>query len=78
MSRTFKLPKADSFGNFWFGNKYEDPAIFPIRCFHAENQGKYFLSLGGDKGVVFYGSELMAFVSPEEALEYLNRIFKRV
>lgn len=64
------LPKPDKFGNFWLGSKPQGPAIFLSGL--LMRPGRYFASLGGDRGLLTAGPEIRYFASAEEALSALH------
>lgn len=75
-----KLPKADGYGNYWFGEAGTDcPVIFCRRANkdHGEN-GRWFLSVGGDRGVVFEHGGIKEYRTPKLALEDLESMLEGV
>lgn len=66
---SYKLPDEDAWGNYWLSrgtNRVHGPVIL-----HG-GKGMWFVSRGGDQGVLFDGPVIQYFDSPEKALEALN------
>ena len=68
-----KLPKVDGYGAYWFGTPGTDcPAIFPRKANDHGESGRWFLSLGGERGVVFENGAIKEYRTPKLALEAME------
>jgi hypothetical protein len=79
---TYKLPRPNEFGDYWLGDKFHDPAIFPSSRLverrdsdqkDVVKNGTFIATLGDVRGFVFDGPDLRRFKSPQEALVEINK-----
>ena len=79
----YRLPRADSYGNYWLGNRPKcetdgpaGPALFSSRVLKNGRwqTACYILFLGDAKGFVFSGPLLRRYATAADALADLNRL----
>ena len=66
------LPKPTPFGDYWLAGQHAAPAILRLGFLIDDRPPKYMAStpIGG---VIFTGSRIAAFASPEEALREIRK-----
>lgn len=70
-----RLPRPDQYGNYWlsFGQRPNGPALLKAGGYKASNRSEgWFASHGDDRGVLFSGTQIRYFLTPESALEALR------
>ena len=68
-----RLPKPDSFGNYWLGAKPHGPAIL-----HSALHNQFMASAGTPQGLLLVPTGVRYFATPEGALAALLEVLEDV